>query len=72
MGKHARVLRLTAHEIDLIESALLYVYNRKMRSMDEFRGLMRKEEVVELTVSANAFANLQGDISGGVKDIKGE
>ena len=68
MANKERTLKLTPHEIELIERALLYVYHKKIKILDEFSGLMRKEEEIELKLSADQYANLQGNISGGVKD----
>jgi len=64
-----RTLKLTHEEIRLIETALLYVYDRKLDNIKLFSQIMSKDEYKHVLENANDYSDLQDQISNSEKDV---
>lgn len=63
-----RTLKLTHDEVFLIETALEYVYNKKLDIVSNNRKLLSKDAVAEILKKANEYVELSDGIRNGEKD----
>lgn len=64
-----RNLSLSHEEIELIEKALNFTYNRTLDAVNATNGIISIEARKELTDSANKYAELANSIANGNKDV---
>ena len=63
-----RKLELSHDEIELIQNALMYVYNKRLELLDKNRELT-KEEKGAILKTANEYWDLETHIGNGSKDV---
>ena len=64
-----RTLKLTHEEIDLIEKALAFVYNTRLKGLEKNFVLLDKDAVDIILKTANKYDNVLSDIREGKKDV---
>lgn len=64
-----RNLKLSHQEIELLNIALNYIYNRKMQIVGHHTPLLSEEERKAILKNANLFDNLRIAIAGGERDV---
>lgn len=68
-----RTLKLTLEEVNIIESALNYVGNRKLDKVEELRSMIPEHErlttYTDIVESANKYFDLQVSISNSDRDV---
>jgi len=64
-----RTLKLSHQEIELIENALLYVYDKKLDLVTNSGRILGKEQSESIMSIANKYFDLQEQISNSEKDV---
>jgi hypothetical protein len=64
-----RTLKLSHQEIELIENALLYVYDKKLDMVSNSKRILDKEQRDSIMSVANKYFDLQEQISNSEKDV---
>ena len=64
-----RTLKLTQAEVDIIETALQFAYNKQMQVLEDNRPLMIGKEYQMLLDNADKFYHIKAAISFNKKDV---
>ena len=64
-----RTLKLTHYEIELLQNALGYIYNRKLDIVSKNREILNENESDFILASANGYDDLRNKIGEGEKDV---
>jgi len=63
-----RTIRITHEEVELIKTALQYVYDRKLDIVSQSRKILNKDATEKILEQANKYFDVQ-DIFDGGRDV---